>query len=170
MKRSISITLAVVLTAALLLSMASQADAHAVKTYFTGTDTYIRDTDPGVETFPGADRYNVRDNVFITEIRATDPRVSGDELATFNGNFQLVDPPVFVTGRMWGTFTLTNANGYWEGTYNGVRDSNGFSYFKYVGHGHGDYVGRQLRMKYERLDPDPSLPGDLSGYIIELGS
>ncbi len=152
---------------ALVLMPTVQARARTVKTTFTGTDTVIRDINLGKETFPDINLYHIRDNVFITRIEVTDPRVSGEALIKMDANFKLVDPPVFVTGRMWGTFKLSNADGYWEGIIEGVRIKNGYSYFKYVGHGEGAYKGLQLRMRYERLDPDPSVPGTLRGYILE---
>lgn len=152
---------------ALVMVPTMQGSAKTVKTTFTGTDTLGRDIDPGKETFPDKNLYHVRNNVFTSLVEASDPRVSGEALYDFNCNFKLVDPPVYVTGRMWGTFKLSNADGYWEGIIEGVRIKNGYSYFKYVGHGKGAYKGLQLRMRYERLDPDPSVPGTLRGYILE---
>lgn len=162
----------ILLILALLLMPVGQASAKMIKTPFTGTDTLLEDLDPGIETFPGKDRYHVRDNVFTTTVVTTDPRVSGTMLFTsFNANFKLVDPPVYVTGRMWGTFILPYTGGevddYWEGTITGVRYENGYSYFKYVAHGHGAYAGMQLRMNYAREDADPSVPGILTGYVLE---
>jgi hypothetical protein len=152
---------------ALVMVPTMQGSARTVKTTFTGTDTLGRDIDPGTETYPDKNLYHVRNNVFTSLVEASDPRVSGEALYNFNGNFKLVDPPVYVTGRMWGTFKLSNADGYWEGIIEGVRIDNGFSYFKYVGQGEGAYKGMQLHMRYERLDPDPSVPATLYGYILE---
>jgi len=146
---------------------AGQANAKMVKTYFTGTETWVRDISPGVETFPDKSLYHMRDNVAIFEEQTSDPRVSGECQSVINWNFKLVDPPVFVTGRMWGTFTITNANGYWKGTWTGVRDQNGFSYFKYEGQGYGGYKGMKLHARLERLSPDPTVPETINGYILE---
>ena len=152
---------------ALLLIPAGQANAKMVKTYFTGTEVHVEDISAGVETFPDKNLYHTRNAVEVLAVQTSDSRVSGEDRAIINWNFKLVDPPVYVTGRMWGTFTISNADGYWEGTWTGVRDKNGFSYFKFEGLGHGDYKGMKLHMRAQRLTPDPTQPESISGYILE---
>jgi hypothetical protein len=98
---------------------------------------------------------------------ASDPRVTGDEVITINYNMKVVDPPVYITGRMWGTFRITNEGGYWEGTFTGLRDEQGYSYIEYVGSGGGGYAGLQIRVHDERLDPDPTALYHWTGYILD---
>ncbi len=152
---------------ALLAVAAAPASARAVKTHFTGTEAYIADTDPGYEWVTNGGVYHLRDNTGYGVISTSDPRVGGTNNLVINGNFTFLPPPVYVTGRMWGTFELANDGGAWAGTYTGYRDENGFSWFKYVGRGTGAYAGMQLRMEYERLDPDPGVAATITGYVIE---
>ncbi len=152
----------------LLLALATYpVGAKTVKTFFTGTEQYIGDIDPGVEWITKGGTYHLRDNTGLSHISTSDPRVQGDNYIVLNGNFTFLPEPVFVTGHMWGTFRLISEGGTWTGTYNGFRDENGFSFFKYVGHGSEGYEGLQLRMEYERLDPDPMAEGTITGYILE---
>jgi hypothetical protein len=151
----------------LLLLPAVQAGAKAVKTPFTGTEVFVEDISPGQESFPDKNLYKFRDGVSLFKITASDPRVSGDDLVTINANFKLVDPPVFVHGPMWGEFTISNADGSWEGTWTGVRDKNGYAYIRLEGDGHGAYKGMKIHCRIERLSPDATVPETLRGYILE---
>jgi hypothetical protein len=159
--------LAVVLLAILLA--AGTAVAAPPRTEFTGTEVYGASLDFGTETFPGNNNYHVRGAVDLLFFTGSDPRVTGENEVTINLNFQFVPEPVFVRGPMWGTFRLANEGGYWEGIWNGVRDTNGFSYYHFVGHGRGGYAGLQLMMDGERLTPDPTQPEHYRGVIIEAG-
>ena len=101
-------------------------------------------------------------------VGSTDSRVNGYEIVTLDLDMKVVDDPVvWVTGRMRGTFLITNEGGTWEGTWTGVRDERGYSFFKYVGKGEGDYAGLQIRVDSERLDPDPTFPYSWTGYILD---
>ncbi|HLE16600.1 MAG TPA: hypothetical protein VI776_17795 [Anaerolineales bacterium] len=151
----------------LLVLPVAQAGAKTVKTPFTGTEILVEDISPGRESFPDKNLYQIRDAVSLFEVTASDPRVSGEDLVKINANFKLVDPPVFVHGPMWGEFTISNPDGYWQGTWTGVRAKNGFSYIRFVGDGHGAYKGMQIHIRFERLTPDPTQPETMSGYIIE---
>jgi hypothetical protein len=111
----------------------------------------------------------LRDAQGVFTVVATDPRVSGDEVITINYDTKVVDAPVYITGRMWGTFRITNAGGYWEGTFTGVRDERGFSYIEYVGSGGEGYAGLHIRVHDERLDPDPTALYHWTGYILDPG-
>ena len=62
---------------------------------------------------------------------------------------------------------ITNAGGYWEGSWTGVRDENGFEYLHWIGTGYGGYEGLKYRMWGERLTPNPAAPVYWTGYIIE---
>lgn len=154
----------------LLLCTTIRVEAQATVTTFTGTETYIEDLSYGEEWFPAGKNYHVRDAVSRFAVVATDPRVTGIDVVVINWNFKLVDPPVFATGPMRGTFVISNSGGTWEGTWTGVRDENGYSYFHYVGSGTGDYEGMKIFIYLERLTPDGSAPETMSGTILEPGN
>ncbi|MGD8968160.1 MAG: hypothetical protein PVI07_11690 [Anaerolineae bacterium] len=160
---------AILVALVLVLLTVGPAAAKADKTYFTCTETWVEDLEPGDESFPDG-RYHLRGGVSKYAFEASDPRVDDAvDLITINWNFKWMPEPVYVAGRMWGTFIVTNDGGTWEGTWTGVREENGYSYFHYVGHGGGGYEGLQLRMWGERLDPDPMVPESWTGYVIEPG-
>lgn len=167
LKRALPLLL-VVLT--LLLSTTNRVEAQATFTTFTGTETFAEDLSYGTEWFPAGKNYHVRDAVSRFDVVTNDPRVNGTDVVVVNWNFQLVDPPVFATGPMWGTFAITNAGGSWEGTWTGVRDENGYSYFHYAGSGTGDYAGLKIFIYLERLTPDGSQPETMNGYILDPGN
>jgi len=167
--RSLLAAVPVALLALLLAAGAATAGEGATKTAFTGSETFVGPVSAGTEFFPDG-RYHVRGAQQRFAFAADDPRLNNaDNLVTINWNFRLVDPPIFVSGQMWGEFTLTNENGYWKGTWTGVRDERGFSYFHFVGAGGAGYEGLQLRMWGSRESPDPSLPELYEGIIIEPG-
>jgi len=153
-----------------LLGVTAGPAAAGTKTYFTGTEYLGADTDPGEEFFPD-NRYHLRGAASITIWEATDSRLDGgDGMFTINWNFAFAPEPVYFYGPMWGTFVITTDDGTWEGTWTGVREENGDSFFHYVGRGSGGYEGLQLRMWGERLDPNPYLvPTSWRGYILETG-
>jgi len=163
------ITLSVVLAIVLLTSVVSAASAQATRISFTGGEVWVKDISMGKEFFPSEGRYHVREAVSMFALTTTDERVTGDNRVTINWNFKLVDSPVFVTGPMWGTFRIDNDGGYWEGTWTGVRDENGYSYFHYVGKGGGGYEGMMIGMYAERLDPDPTAGESFTGFILNPG-
>jgi hypothetical protein len=167
MKLHIRKILVLVLTAAFLLAGVQLVAARGVHTTFHGTEVWVSDISPGTETFPDENLYHIRDAESIFDLQTSDPRVSGEDRITLNANFRLVDPPVYVTGKMWGKFRITNSEGYWKGTWIGVRDRNGFSYIKMVGTGGGNYKGMRLWVHIERLTPDPTQPETVNGFIIE---
>ena len=143
--------------------------AAGSKTYFTGSETRVEDLDPGEDFYPDG-RFHLRGAVGIFAFQADDSRLDdADNIVVVNWNFAWMPEPVYVSGPMWGSFILTNDGGYWEGSWTGLRDENGFSYFHFVGHGGGGYDGLQLRMWGERLTPDGSAPENYHGYILETG-
>lgn len=164
--RLLALGLVVLLLLALVIA---PANAGALKTYFNGSETPLAVVSPGVETFPDG-RYHMRGEVDVFAFTADDPRLdNADNQVTINLNFKWMPEPVYVSGQMWGTFAITNVGGCWEGSWTGLRDENGYSYFHFVGSGCGGYAGMQLRMWGERLDPDPTVPEIYHGYIIEPG-
>jgi hypothetical protein len=161
--------MAAVLVVLVLLGVAAGPAAAGSKTYFTAGECCETPLDLGEEFFPDG-RYHLRGASATFEFWADDPRLDNaiDQI-TINWNFVWMPEPVYVTGPMWGTFVITNEGGWWEGTWTGVREENGFSYFHFVGRGGGGYEGLQLRMRGERLDPDPTVPEVYHGYILETG-
>jgi len=167
MKTRISLLIATILV---LLSLVGTASAAPSITEFTAADSFLGTLNSGIETFPGENNYHIRGLVQKFMFTASsDPRVGGENVVTINANFQFMPPPVFVSGPMWGTFRISNNGGYWEGTWSGYREENGFSYFHLVGHGGGGYEGLEIKMDGERLSPDPTQPETYVGTIIETG-
>ena len=165
--RSLSVILIVL---ALSLAAVGPLSAGATKAYFTATEFDEVPLNLGEEFYPDG-RYHLREAVSQFTFMSSDPRLNNaEDVVTINWNFEWMPEPVFVSGRMWGRFVLTNAGGYWEGTWTGFRDTNGFSYFHFAGAGGGAYEGMQLRMWGERLDPDPTVPEIYQGYILEHGN
>jgi hypothetical protein len=171
MKRLLRLSVLVLALIAVLLVLAGPVAAKATKTEFTATEIYLGDLSTGKEWYTGKDDkiYHQREAILVLRVeQATDVRVNGDEIVTLNVDMQLVDDPVvWATGRMWGTFKITNDDGTWEGTWTGLRDEQGFSYFEYVGKGGGAYAGLQLRVHDERLDPNPTALYHWTGYILD---
>ena len=170
MKRLLFVSVLVLALMAMLLVQVGPVAAQTTRTEFTGSETWVEDISWGKE-WVTADKINhVRGGESRYAIVATDESVSGEEIITLNLNMELVDDEaVWATGRMWGTFRITNEGGYWEGIWTGVRDERGFSYIEYVGSGGGEYAGLQLRVHNERLTPDTTVPHTLTGYILDPG-
>lgn len=152
-----------------LLSVTAGPAAAGTKTYITAYECCEVSEFAGKEFFPDG-RYHVRDAISTFTFWSEDPRLDDAiNRITLNANFVLMDPPIYAAGNMWGKFVITNDGGWWEGTWTGVREKNGFSYFHFVGHGGGGYEGLELRIRGERLDPDPSVTEIYHGYILEMG-
>ena len=137
--------------------------AKATKTYFTGTETWVEDIDPGTEWMSGK-IYHLRGGVSLYRDVCTDERITGDTTVVFNLNLDVT------TGRVsfWGTqFTVSDVGGgFWEGTWTGKGHADGSSSFRGVGHGRGLFEG--LKVKYTiEFSPDPTEPGIYSGYILD---
>jgi len=168
-RRWILIVLLVLLAVTAILAVAGPVAAKATRTNFTATETWVEDISPGKEWYTGDGKvYHLREAQQLYSVEASDPRLSGEEIITLNLNMKVVDPPVYITGPMWGTFRITNADGDWAGTWRGVRDERGFAFIEYVGSGEGGYAGLHLRVHDERLNPD----GDTlfwTGYILDPG-
>jgi hypothetical protein len=167
-KRITSITILVVLALLTLAVVVGDALAAPSKTKFSGLDYSGADTVPGDIYFTDDGIMHIRNNEFWTEFVTNDPRMNGYVNYTFNGDFQIMPEPVSAMGSMWGTFRLDNDGGFWQGTYYGTRDKHGYSRFWYTGLGGGGYEGFKVEITYKRLDPDPTVPGDVKGFIIEI--
>ena len=166
MNKKISIGLTLLVCFSFLFFPTGQAVAGATRTEFTGHET----PDPEDPGFPGeiflADgNIHIRGMVTVYNMTTSDPRVGGRDEVTINVNF---DGSTF-SGRMWGTFRLSNPDGYWFGTWTGVRELNGFAYIRGTADGHGDYEGMRIFLDIQRLSPDPAFPEDISGYVLEPG-
>lgn len=143
--------------------------ANPNRTPISGQELVRPDFIPGKEFFPDGNLYKVRNEIDYIDVISDDLWVAGLNTITFNGNFKFAPEPVFVTGRMWGTFSISNDGGYWEGTYHGVRNEQGFSYFSYVGSGGGGYDGLHIHYDIVHENPDPSTPFLFTGYISDPG-
>ncbi len=164
MKTRVRHLMIALLVLTLLLAGTIPASAHN-KTSFNGTEVWVEDISAGVETFPAEGLYHTRGAVSRFTMTTSDPRVGGEDLVTINWNFKLVDPPVYVTGPMWGTFRISNAGGAWEGSWVGVRNQQGASYIYYVGKGTGGYKGLVLTLSIVRIDPDPTATETIKGVL-----
>jgi hypothetical protein len=153
-----------------LLGVTAGPVAAGTKTFVTAYECCEIGEYPGKEFFPDG-RYHLRGAGSSFDFWSDDPRLDdATNRITLNANFVWMPEPIFAAGRMWGKFVLSNDGGWWEGTWTGVREKNGFSYFHFVGKGGGGYEGLQLNIRGERLDPDPSVTEVYHGYILETGN
>lgn len=166
--KKLSLLFKVGLLLTILLSVASSTHAQAVKTEFTGLSYFTNEiVDPGVWTYPDGN-VHVRGWTVLYNDVMSDPRVSGTDTMVINFNMQSAPPPVIFTGPMWGTMRVENEGGYWEGTWTGVRDEQGFAYARAILHGHGDYEGLKAHIEATRLSPDYiNDPFIFTGTIID---
>jgi len=153
----------------ILFVLAAPAAAMTTRTEYSGTESYVSSITPGRQWFSEDGVLHIRGGQEAYCDEVSDPRISGDSLVTLNANFHLADPPVYVYGRMWGTFRIENDGGYWEGPWVGERTEQGFSYIRTVLHGHGGYEGLQARAEYARETPDPTADFSVSGVIMDPG-
>lgn len=154
------------LTMLILLAAALPAQAKVVKTEFTGFAYFHHVIDEGELSNPDGN-IHVRGWTELYFDDMSDPRMSGFETVVANLNFQSAPPPVFGTGPMWGTSRIENEGGYWDTTWTGVRDEQGFSYIRVVAHGHGGYEGLKAIYEGSRLSPDPTYPWTFTGTILD---
>jgi hypothetical protein len=164
--KKISVVFIVLVCFSFLVLPTGQASAAATRTEFAG----IESPDPDDPGFPGemwisGRVLHIRGMISVYEMITSDPRVGGHDVVTINTNFDLQT----FSGRMWGTFCLSNDNGYWFGTWTGERALNGYAYIRGVGDGYGDYEGLKIFLDIVRLSPDPAYPEDISGYILDPG-
>jgi hypothetical protein len=166
-KRLLSL-LAVVLTVFSVLAVPVAAQMN--RTEYEGMEYFVGPVTPGRQWISEDGVLHIRGGQEAYRDEVDDPRLCGDTVVTLNANFHLADPPVFVYGRMWGTFRIENEGGYWEGSWVGERtELQGFSYIRGVLHGHGAYEGLQARAEYVRESPDPTASFAVHGMVMEPG-
>jgi hypothetical protein len=94
----------------LVIAAGATADP-ATRTPFTGTDTYLSQSDPGTMWVSGR-RVHIRGLQIRYATVTTNPRIGGFDDIVVNANFaNSPDPTVLFTGPMWGTFHTENAGG-----------------------------------------------------------
>lgn len=152
-----------------LLILVAPIAARTTRTEYVGTENYVGPVAAGRQWVSEDGVLHIRGGVEAYDDDVDDPRLCGDSLVTVNANFKLADPPVFVYGRMWGTFRIENDGGYWEGHWVGERTEEGFSYIRTVLHGHGGYEGLLARADYVREDPSPIAAFSVSGVVMDPG-
>jgi len=150
--------------------LAAPVQAGTIRTDYEGLEHYVGPLSPGRQWISEDGVLHIRGGQEAYRDEVDDPRLCGDSVVTLNANFHLADPPVFVYGRMWGTFRIENEEGYWEGSWVGERtELQGFSYIRGVLHGHGAYEGLQARAEYVRESPDPAASFAVHGMVMEPG-
>ena len=166
MKKRILILVAGLIVLSIL---AAPVVAGTIQTESEGSEYYVGPVSPGRMWVSEDGVLHIRGAQEAFRDEVSDPRVSGDVLATANVNFQFAAPPVMFYGPMWGTFRIDNDGGYWEGSFVGKRTEEGFSYISGVLRGHGDYEGLQARVDYVRENPDPTAPFSVHGIVMDPG-
>lgn len=152
-----------------LLILVAPIAARTTRTEYAGTENYVGPVAAGRQWVSEDGVLHIRGGVEAYDDDVDDRRLCGDSLVTVNANFKLADPPVFVYGRMWGTFRIENDGGYWEGHWVGERTEQGYSYIKAVLHGHGEYEGLLARVEYARESPFFTDPFSVSGVAMDRG-
>lgn len=145
------------LIAALLLVTGLVA-AKAMVAEFTGTlESGV--FDPGTVTNPDGNTH-IRGGNEEFRVDATDPRVSGTMSVVINANWDSSG-----VGPMWGTYRLDSADGFWEGTWSGMRHADGSISVRNVGHGRGGFEGLKVwtTIEFPSLGED----GTMSGRILD---
>jgi hypothetical protein len=152
-----------------LVLLVAPVAARTTQTEYGGTEDYVGPVTGGLQWVSEDGVLHIRSGEESYYDDVSDLRLSGDSLVTVNANFQFAEPPVYVYGRMWGTFRIENNGGHWEGHWVGKRTEQGFSYIRTVLHGHGGYDGLLARADYVRETPDPTAPFSVGGVVIEAG-
>ncbi len=108
-----------------------------------------------------------RDMVYLYELQATDARLDGTLEANINFDMR---PDGSAT--MWGTETLTNDGGTWEGPWTGVIASDGTNYVLQTLLGTGEYEGYVLKWQTHFDEPsafsEPGFGTVSTGWIAPL--
>lgn len=166
MKKRLFVLLTCLITVSIL---ATPAAARATRTEYEGVEYCGMMT--GAKEWISGDRVgHARGGEVPCTDKVSDARISGDTSVTVNYNFQLANFPVLGYGTMWGKIRIENNAGYWTGSWVGERTKQaGFTYIRAILHGHGSYQGLQARATYVREHPDPSLPFQVHGVIMEPG-
>lgn len=177
MKRSASILLAVVLAAALLLSMAWQANAQATRIEVA---SYEYDCLTGLEEeYVQGQVYHLR-NVYHTNIDVSDsPELNGINKTVADAEVNLNTGTVVIRGTM--SFEPYELDGTWEGNWTSI-ETNGIVKAWAVAHGTGALSGKILFLNiYDTpYNPEtevvcagigiPQLNVITEGYILDTGA
>jgi hypothetical protein len=130
------------LIAAVLL-VAGPVAAQATATEVTGWVESCEYSDPGHWTYPGGN-IHIRGMVRICRERGH-PYLEGVNTTVVNANYDSQG-----SGPVFGTFhRVTDEGGEWEGTFSGVRTTDGDAVVHAVGHGRGMYEGLQIMVTLE---------------------
>ncbi len=165
MKRYQYLSMLVITLVALLLST-SPAMAAAQKTVFTGTSNFGETLNAGEWTYLASGNVLARGIVETYHDVETDPRVTGTETITTNGNFRPApSSELGLAGNLWGTFHIENEGGAWNGIFASEITEGGEYFYRGVAHGSGGYDG--LTAHFEAYRNGHSGPFTISGWIIE---
>jgi hypothetical protein len=151
----------------LVALLAGPAWAGPPRTYFTGMET-VDGFSAGPVLIPAGSKFHFLATQLGVEI-ATDPRVSGDSFIGINAIWDL---PA-MTGPMWGSFRLVNADGEWNGHWQGSRTlttpaGDVVSSIVAMCVGSGAYKGLVARWDIEGLNVGPANPYlYYKGFIVE---
>ena len=143
--------------------------AKTIRTEYTGQETCYEMLG-GREWVSDDGVWHFRDGVHPCTDVTNDNRMTGEMEVIVNLNYKFTDFPVLFCGPMWDKVNLENEGGHWEGTWVGVRTAlEGYSIIRVVLRGYGGYEGLQAQASYIRSSPDPTVPYDIVGVIIEPG-
>ena len=174
MKKFKTISLAVVITIALLLSMVMVASAQTTRTYLTSYE-YDCLVDPGKVWMEG-DILHIRDRVHINVDVSDTPELNGINTTIADADINLKTGYAEIRGTF--SFQPEGIAGTWEGswTWNGNK---GVGFGRTVAHGNGALTGKSLFLKlYDATPDDPryeNLPamcagiGEPEGIILSEG-
>jgi hypothetical protein len=151
-----------VLLVAILAAGPVWAQAEGNKIPISGVATIVGFDPTNMKCIYPDGREHCRGMILYYWIDVSDDRFDGEAIIEVNYNWGW-DP---LHGPQWGTFYLENDGGTWTGTWTGVKEPNGATYVKGVGHGHGGYQGLKLLMSMARKEP----PAVVTGFIIEPGN
>ena len=165
MKTSIVKILCVLLVAASALTMAAAPARHQPRvTHFLGTEQFTGFPDPQPGTIKEVGGKTIAKGLVIYFVDSeSDPRVSGD--VTANVNYVYNGPPIFGTGPIWGTETITNSEGKWSVSFIGYQGVNCQTNIHAWGKGGGQYEG--LTAVWDITSNSCGLAATVSGSIIE---
>jgi len=157
-------------TLGLMLALSPSASAGAKKTYFTIVENPVGIPSMG-EVLADGEQLFILGAESSYEETATDPRLTGLKVITYDAVF---DPTDF-TGRMWGRSRKQHPDGAWDGYWTGTRtaftapDSTPHlrSTITSLAVGSGAFKGLVVRWDITAVDAAPGTPMTGSGYIIE---
>lgn len=141
----------------------STAKADSPKTYFSGEICTDSPEGTGGEFgWHGRTTY-IRDYHVFYNFDTNDERMNGASEVTVNIQWNYING----TGPVWGTTQIVNAEGSWDGLYNGLNDNDVYNLHAVL-HGSGAYEG--LVVTYDLYRPGLQLCMDIEGYIVETGN